>query len=1144
MASMDQSACRISLLLVLAAAACGPVSQREARPPLPGTGLVVERVTPGGAGALAGVEVGDVLVSWQREGGDGIDASGDFLHPFDPLWVEVLHGARGGVTLAVARRDDRGDSAMLELPISGNTWRLLARPLLPAESESAYRAALAGVVADDPRSVRGAAAALEELARELPAGLRVAATVHAGRLLRELAPGDDTGEFYRRALEVAEASGDSALHAWACHEAGWAMHQARRPGEALRFHERALGIYRQTRPGSLLEANALNETALLRAQTGDLEPAIAAMREVLALRQRLAPDSLVVAASLNNLGNYVSDLAQQQRYHEEALALRERLAPRSLDTALSLNNLGNVAWARGDLRRAEELLARAQALLEELDAPPRFRGGVAGNLALVARERGDLAGAEVGALEALRIFERHEPRGPFHAEVLNTIGLIRRQRADLAGAEASFREALEVARAIEESSPRSVNALLNLGGTLSELGRHEEAERVLREGGALQESLDPRSVTMAGVWTVLANVARERGDAEEEARLLRAALVRWEEQAPESLLVARALDHLGVFLSRQGALDTARAAHMRALALADGLAPGSLDEARFAHHLGRVRRLQGHAEEAVRLYARAIAALESQAGRLGGGDETRTQFRAANRELYQEYVELLLEQELVEEAFAALERSRAQAFVAMLAERDLVFGRELPEELATRRSRLERDYDHTLGELATLSLSEGPARALALRERLLGLRRQHEALVTDVRDVAPELASLRYPRPPAPGEASRALGPGSLLLEFRVGESESQLFALSGDGTLTVHPIDAGERQLATLVGRLLILLRAGAAGSGGDEAVDGLGRELYQRLISPAAARLDGAQHLVIVPDGPLHGVPFAALVDPESDRRLIERFAYVVVPSAAALARLLEHSAPSSGERGRTPPESRGAAAVAFGDPMGEGSPSLPWARAEVRSIERALNRPVSVFLGADATEERVEALGGRVPYLHFAVHGRLDSHSPLDSALVLAPTRASHRNGLLQAWEVLERVRVDADLAVLTGCENAHGEERAGEGLVGLVRAFHFAGARAVVASLWRVPDRGTAVLMSRLYHHLEAGATPSEALRAAQLELLHAAPEARAALADLTPRSLRQRIAEWLGIVPAREDGGAERLRDPAVWAAFQVHGAER
>ena len=1134
----------------LAIAVCAPAPEREPGATLRPTGLVVERVTAGGAAALAGVEEGDLLVSWRRRGEDGVEESGDFARLFDPHWVEVLQGSRGGLVLVVSRHSEAEGGRSLELPISGNTWRMWARPLLPSGVEPVYRASLARLEPDDPASAKTVADELLEIGRGLASPeLQVAAALHAGRLLRERAPGQDPGETFAIALSVAEASDDPALLAWASQEAGWAAQQARRLPDALRHHGRALELYERLAPATLLVANALQETALLRAQLGELPAAVAAMQEVLAVRRRLAPESLVVAATLNNLGNYVSDLAEQQRYHEEALALRERLAPGSLDTASSLNNLGNVRWARGDLRRAEELLERSRALLEELEAPPRFRGGVTGNLALVARERGDLARAEGWALEALRIFEQHEPRGPFHAETLNSIGLIRRERADLEGAESSFREALAVAREIAETSPRTANALLNLGSTLSQLGRHEEAESMLREGAAIQERLDPRAVEMASVWTALAGVAREQGDEAEEERLLRAALSRFEDQAPESLLVARALDHLGSFLEREGEVELAASLLARALALAERIAPGTLDEARIAQHLARATSRQGRPGEALALYDRAVAALESQTAMLGGGDETRSQFRAANQELHEEHIELLLEQDLVEQAFAALERSRAQAFVAWLAERDLVFARELPEDLAERRARLEQEYDRTLGELATLSPRDSPTEGLALRERLLELRRQHEALVTELRTVSPELASLRYPRSGGPAEASRSLRPGTVLLEYRIGEHAGQLFALSHDGSLTVHELGVGDRELQELVDRLVLLLRAGggvaASDPGGSTAMVGeLSRELYRALISPARARLAAAKSLAIVPDGPLHALPFGALVEPESGRYLIERFAYTVVPSAEALASLLERPGLPSGESGRPPSRAPDVVAVALGDPTATGHDALPWSRAEVRSIERTLERPVRALVGADATEESVEALGGSVPYLHFAVHGVLDANAPLDSALVLGTAAGSSRNGLLQAWEVLERVRVDADLAVLSGCETGLGENRAGEGLVGLVRAFHFAGARAVIASLWRVYDRGTAVLMARLYQHLEAGEPPSEALRAAQLELLRGSPEALAAWSDLESPGYGARVLEWLRLIPKQDAAGAERLRQPTIWAAFQVYGGER
>jgi CHAT domain-containing protein len=137
-------------------------------------------------------------------------------------------------------------------------------------------------------------------------------------------------------------------------------------------------------------------------------------------------------------------------------------------------------------------------------------------------------------------------------------------------------------------------------------------------------------------------------------------------------------------------------------------------------------------------------------------------------------------------------------------------------------------------------------------------------------------------------------------------------------------------------------------------------------------------------------------------------------------------------------------------------------------------------------------VKALGS-VRTLHFAVHGLLNERAPLDSALALTfPEQPAEgqENGLLHAWEILESVRVDADLVTLSACDSGLGQEMGGEGLVGLTRAFQVAGARSVLASLWSVSDASTAELMRRFYLQLAAGRSKDEALRRAQAEMLRA------------------------------------------------------
>jgi CHAT domain-containing protein len=178
--------------------------------------------------------------------------------------------------------------------------------------------------------------------------------------------------------------------------------------------------------------------------------------------------------------------------------------------------------------------------------------------------------------------------------------------------------------------------------------------------------------------------------------------------------------------------------------------------------------------------------------------------------------------------------------------------------------------------------------------------------------------------------------------------------------------------------------------------------------------------------------------------------------------------------------------------------------------------------IFVGAEATEEEAKKVSKGARILHFAAHARLDDRFPLNSALVLTIPEGfpeDRDNGLLQVWEIFERVRLNADLVVLSACDTGLGEELGGEGLIGLTRAFQYAGARTVMASLWSVQDQATSELMIRFYKHLRAGLTKDRALQAAQQELIR-------------------------GPIEVTDDKGEKVVKDfsaPYYWAGFQLYG---
>jgi CHAT domain-containing protein len=269
--------------------------------------------------------------------------------------------------------------------------------------------------------------------------------------------------------------------------------------------------------------------------------------------------------------------------------------------------------------------------------------------------------------------------------------------------------------------------------------------------------------------------------------------------------------------------------------------------------------------------------------------------------------------------------------------------------------------------------------------------------------------------------------------------------------------------------------------------------------LIAPAAPWIEHAGRILISPDGALHTLPFAALVRPgKPPQWLVEWKPVHTVLSATLYAQLkagrrrVAESGPGELVALADPAYRpvRGATANADDSPLRRyraGLPPLPGAREEVQALSSLYGRDAQVYTGAAATKGQIEHLPAGTRCLHFACHALLDRRFPLDSALALASSRGDD-NGMLQAWEIFERLRIDADLVTLSACSTGLGRDGGGEGLIGLTRAFQYAGARSVLASLWSVSDRSTAALMARFYAKLRAGSPKDVALAEAQRELL--------------------------------------------------------
>lgn len=290
--------------------------------------------------------------------------------------------------------------------------------------------------------------------------------------------------------------------------------------------------------------------------------------------------------------------------------------------------------------------------------------------------------------------------------------------------------------------------------------------------------------------------------------------------------------------------------------------------------------------------------------------------------------------------------------------------------------------------------------------------------------------------------------------------------------------------------------------------------RTLYGRLVAPIEGFLQDRQRLYLVPHGPLHYIPFQALIAPNGETLLREETpALVYAPSATILFR---HASRQTG------PSLGTCMAIGYNNPEGV---RLCFAEEEARSIAQLTGG--TALVGPSPKKATLYSQAGNCRLLHFSCHGEFDPQIPLASALHLAPGEA------LTALDVLEHLHLCCDLVTLSACESGLSRVRRGDELIGLIRAFMHAGAPALVSTLWRVDERSTLILMERFYREIQAGMSLAQALKRAQLHLKNLTRQEALAILTHLPN-------DRVGTSLAEED--KQRIfADPYYWAPFVLVG---
>src|SRR6185369_12154390 len=824
---------------------------------------------------------------------------------------------------------------------------------------------------------------------------------------------------------------------------------------------KALAIWSKTSSGSLYPAWGQSTLARIAQKRGNYAEQRRLLLKSLEIRERLAPESLDMAASLQNLGALeigAGNLDLAASYLERALAMREKLSREDLVLASLLSGSADLAGKRGDPALEDAYLHRALALRQRLAPGSLSVAASFLSLSESARNRGDLALAWEYGMESLHLYQKIVPGSLDIANILNDLAGIAEARHDLDLAKLYCGESLDIISRLAPRGADMPSSLTNLANLEMQQEQLDSAQGHLERALDLWQQQKTAVLRAASTLVGLGELALRRGLLDLSQRRYQEALRLQERAAPGSLDVLTIIRDLGQVAVARDDRRMALQYFERALGLVQRLSPGSLEEAEVRHSIAGIQRRDNHPEEALHSFYRAVQALEDQVGRIGGAQDVQAGFGARHEQIYRDLLDLLIEQGKTEEAVVVLERSRARSFLSEIERRrDLNWPLDLPPAQEKERRRLRAVYDSTQAEVARLDPKRDKKRIESLSSRLHELRQSYGAVTASLLEAIPSFADLHKPKILDLTQMRQALDPGTLALLFDVSAERVQLFALSAGAPLRHVTLPLREADLRHDIETLLSVEgkqpTSPTQTALHEPILAEVSARLYDALLGPINDLVHDSSRLLIVPDGPLHLLPWSALAVPEpgQDTRhfLIQDKPYHVSLSVTVYDQLRKLRS------GREHKGEDGATLAAFGDPHFPFGPehapptdveprirsvsshgfrfeSLPASRHEVEQVATLFPRSTNAFLGSEATEEHAKALPKSTRIIHFATHAILDEHSPLDSAVVLSiPEKFEEgkENGLLQAWEIFEQVRLDADLVVLSACESGLGKEMGG-------------------------------------------------------------------------------------------------------------------
>jgi CHAT domain-containing protein/Tfp pilus assembly protein PilF len=819
------------------------------------------------------------------------------------------------------------------------------------------------------------------------------------------------------------------------------------PDNAAEIYGKALDIYKNI-GDERGEAEILGGLGLIYSSS-DGEKSMFYYQEALKAREKV-DDKVLIGNSLNSIGSVNYSFSKNYQgaieYYRRAELVRKEIGDlpnlsRTLtNKAQAFEKLGQPEQALENYRKSFEISQQLgdQARMAESQIKS---GSILINLGKYPEALNDLE-------SALKI-NRDLSNGSGISDALNQIGFAYLKMGDYNTALEKFNESIKITK--EQNNLWGLaGAYNNLAITLQNAGRPEKALEYYKNALAIyEEQKDQASVLIS-----LNNIGTTYFDLKDYNTA--------EEYHKRGLKISRELqirdqeaDYLLNLANDQNLLgksDTALINYKTGFEIARTLNNPDLTW-RFIEGTAEAYETRGDYGKVVELNDTALKILEGLRGTLPGED-FKTTFMARERYVYEDNINLL----------------------EMLHEKDRTKGYDL---LAFQYA--EQSKSRALLDLLGESISK--------------------ANKSEININSPKYKNLQQPQPVSLKEV-QSLCPdkNTVILEYALGDSSSCLWIITNTQHQFLKLPD--KKKLAEQIETIRFALLDPQKGI--SEFFTRAGISLYNELIKPAEPYLSKKSKLVIIPDGVLNYLPFEVLLTENKKSEagtsysgipfLVKKYPVSYVQSASILKTLFVQRAKEEATTG-----AQKNSLLAFGDPVYEDTsfnskikyPRLEFSGEEIDNIASFFTPGSSViYLRNNATEESFKKTSDldKFNYIHFATHGLIDEENPDHSSLVLTAVKNSGEDGFLQSPEIFN-LKLKADLVVLSACQTGLGKLVRGEGMVGLTRAFMYAGSPSVLVSLWSVSDMSTASLMGEFYKNLiKNKLSKTDALRKAQLTLM--------------------------------------------------------